>query len=235
MKTAVVLAGGLGTRLRPLTHKMPKALIPIRDTTLTDHVLGLLKAHGIETVYLAIGYLAEQIQEHFGDGNALGLKIKYVVEDEPLGTGGWMHLVDPADFTQDFIVLNGDNLFDLDFDAMLELHQKENALVTIGLSTVEDVEFYGVAELDGNKILRFVEKPKREEAPSKLINGGYYLFSPDVFAHIPKDKKFMFETDLFPKLAEMGKLCGYPSDGQWFDTGTPERWKKAEHEWKVTS
>lgn len=235
MKTAVILAGGLGTRLRPVTLEIPKPLIPIRGRTLTEHVLDVLKEQGVRHVFLAVGYMADRIKEHFGDGARFGVKIEYIVEEEPLGTGGWMHVLrrEGKVPTEEFIVVNGDNLFDIDFSAMLDLHRRERAVATIALSRVVDVEHYGVAELAGSRILRFVEKPPRDEAPSDRINGGYYLFSPAVFDHLPEKRRFMFETDLFPKLAAEGLLVGYPSDAPWFDTGTFDRWQKVIDEWRT--
>jgi mannose-1-phosphate guanylyltransferase len=233
MKTAVILAGGLGTRLYPVTYEIPKPLIPVQGRTLTEHVLDVLKEHGVKEVILALGYRADQIQKYFGTGRKFGLKIKYVIEKEPLGTGGWMHLIKKKDIPkEDFIVLNGDNLFDIDFEKMLEVHKRTGALATDALTAVEDVEHYGVVEMDGDYILRFVEKPKREEAPSNRINSGWYIFSPEIFKQMPSEKKFMLERELFPKLAAQRKLAGFKSDAQWFDTGTFERWDRVIKEWR---
>ncbi len=145
-----------------------------------------------------------------------------------------MHLLKAQGFIpkEEFLVINGDNLFDLDFSAMRRVHKETDAAITIGLTRVVDVEHYGVVELDGRRIVRFVEKPRREEAPSNLINGGYYLFSPSIFTFLPVEKKFMLEKDLFPVVARAGKLAGYSSDAQWFDTGTFERWERVEQEWR---
>lgn len=231
MKTAVILAGGLGTRLRPVTYEMPKPMIPVQGRTLTEHVLDIFKEHGIKRVIMAIGYKADMIKEYFGDGSKFGLKIEYIVEKEPLGTGGWMHLVKDKP-KEDFIVVNGDNLFDIDFSQMQKQHEQTRAVATIALHTVDDVSAYGVAELEGKRIRRFVEKPAKDEAPSNKINSGYYIFSPKVFDYIPKAKKFMFEMDLFPKLAQAEMLYGYSQKAQWFDTGTFERWERVIKEWR---
>lgn len=231
MKTAVILAGGLGTRLYPLTMEVPKPLIPVQGKTLTEHVIQIFKEHGIEHVILSVGYKADMIKKHFGDGSEYGIKITYIVEKERLGTGGWMHLVEEPP-EEDFIVVNGDNLFDLDFRKMLQQHKEDGNIVTIALHEVEDTSAYGVADLDGRKIKRFVEKPKPEEAPSKKINSGYYIFSPEAFKYIPEKKAFMFETDFFPILAEQGKLGGFSYSAQWFDTGTFDRWERVIKEWR---
>jgi NDP-sugar pyrophosphorylase family protein len=233
MKTAVILAGGLGTRLYPVTYEIPKPLIPVQGRTLTEHVIDILREHGITDVILAVGYKAQQIKEYFGDGDGFGVRITYIEEREPLGTGGWMHLLSQERVPrEEFIVLNGDNLFDLDLHAMLARHKSEGALVTIGLTAVDDVEHYGVVEMQDHRILRFVEKPSRDEAPSHLISSGYYIFSPEVFSIIPPQRSFMFERDLFPRIASFGRLCGFVSDAQWFDTGTFERWEKVIKEWR---
>jgi len=234
MKTAVILAGGLGTRLRPVTYEIPKPLIPVQGRTLTEHVLDVLKEHGITKVLLAIGYMAEEIKAYFGDGSRFGVEMQYLVEDEPLGTGGWMHLVQERGMVPDeeFIVVNGDNLFDLDFHAMLARHKEEGAAATLSLYETDDVESRGVVAMDGNKITAFVEKPKKEEAPSNLVSAGYYIFSPEAFSFMPKERRFMLEHHLFPAIAKAGKLAGFVSDAQWFDTGTFDRWDRVIKEWR---
>jgi NDP-sugar pyrophosphorylase family protein len=234
MKTAVILAGGLGTRLRPVTYEIPKPLIPVQGRTLTEHVLDIFKENGIKTVYLSIGYMSDKIIAYFGDGKKFGLKIKYLVEKKALGTGGWMNLVkkEDPDFSEDFIVVNGDNLFDVDFNEMFRKHKDNDAAITIALTTVDDPSQYGVAKLEGEKIVEFVEKPKKEEAPSNYINGGYYIFSPAVFRLMPNKEEFMLEKDLFPKVAKKGELYAFKSDSQWFDTGTFERWERVIKEWR---
>jgi NDP-sugar pyrophosphorylase family protein len=202
----------------------------VQGRTLTEQVLDILKEHGVRNVILSLGYKAEQVQKHFGDGARFGVRITYIVETEPLGTGGWMHLIEMP--KEDFIVVNGDNLFDVDFHAMLALHKKTQALATVALTAVEDVEHYGAVEMRGDSILRFVEKPPRDKAPSNRVNSGYYIFSPEIFKELPAERKFMLERDLFPKLALQGKLAGFKSDAQWFDTGTFDRWEKVIKEWR---
>ncbi len=236
IKTAIVLAGGLGTRLRPFTLRRPKALIPIRGISLTEHVIEKLKEAGVKTVYLSVGYLAEKIIDYF-DHKDVNVYIKYLIEKKPLGTGGCLHLISEEqrkmDFFHDFIVVNGDNLFDLDWDKMHQLHKKKNALITIALTKMDDVTAYGVPKLNGNKILKFVEKPPKEDAPSNYISGGYYIFSRKVLDILPSQEKFMLEHHLFPKIANMKRLYGYKDDGQWFDTGTFEKWENAINNWRV--
>ncbi len=228
---AVILAGGLGTRLRPLTLEIPKPLIPVQGRTLTEHVMDLLKEAGVTEVYLAIGYLKEQIKDYFGNGKKFGLKIMYIEEDVPLGTAGWMKRI--PKIKGDFFVINGDNLFDISLSELMEFHKKNKGLVTIALTEVDDVTHYGIVELKDNKILRFVEKPLPKDAPSNLANSGYYILNEKVFDMLPKIRtKFMFEKDIFPKIAKKRQLFGFPSKASWFDTGTFERWDDVIKHWR---
>lgn len=232
IKTALILAGGKGTRLRPLTYEMPKPLIPVRGRTLTEHTIDKLKEAGVENIIISVGYLGQQVIDYFQNKD-LGVKIHFVTEDVPLGTGGCLKLINnPELFQDDFIVVNGDNLFDLNWEDMILLHKETKALATIALSSVEDPSAYGVADLKGNNIVNFVEKPKKEEAPSNLISSGYYIFSPKIFEILPSTDSFMLEHDVFPKVAELDQLMGYSDDGQWFDTGTFDRWEDVIMNWK---
>ena len=235
MKTALVLAGGLGTRLRPLTYEIPKPLIPVQGISLTEQCINKLKEAGVSKVYLSIGYMADRIIDYFKNKN-VGVEIEFLVEKEPLGTGGCFHLLSKSqirnDFSEDFIVVNGDNLFDLNWKKMFMLHKRNTALITIALTEVEDVTSKGAVKLLGDRIVRFVEKTTNEEAPSKYVSSGYYIFSPKVFLQLPHEKKFMLERELFPTLALKRKLFGYYDSAAWFDTGTFERWEEVVTKWK---
>jgi len=227
---AVVLAGGLGTRLRPLTDKIPKAMIPVQGRPLTEHILDILSHHGVTDVILSLRYLAGSIQSHFGD-NWQGMNISYAIEKEPLGTAGPFHLIPPQD--KPFLVLNGDNLSTLDLKAFMKFHeQKEDAIASIALVEVEDTSQFGVADLNGDLIERFIEKPKPKEAPSNWINAGYYVFSPKINSFLPDKGHSMLERDVFPRLAAEGLLYGFKGEGQWFPTDTPERYDRVKREWK---
>ncbi|HID56175.1 TPA: nucleotidyltransferase family protein [Candidatus Poribacteria bacterium] len=228
IRKAVIIAGGMGTRLRPVTYEIPKPLIPIRGRTLTEHVLDILKDAGVVEVFLSVGYMHERIRGYFGDGARFGVRMRYIIEDKPLGTGGWMKLIEP--FQEHFIALNGDNLFDLDFREMYRFHLSRGAVATIALTKVDDPRAYGVVTMEGDRITAFLEKSDRP--PTDLINSGYYIFSPSVFRYLPPSSAFMLERDLFPKLAEEGVLCGFIHDGTWFDTGTFERWEAAIRGWR---
>ncbi len=236
IKTAVVIAGGLGTRLRPVTLTTPKALIPIHERTLIEHVIMKVLEAGVERVYVSIGYMADKIKAYLSN-TMLDFDKVFIVEENPLGTGGWLNLLSDEqksrDFSEDFIVVNGDNLFDLNWSNLLKVHHENDSVITIGLTSVDNVEDYGVVDLDGNKIKKFVEKPSRSDAPSNFINSGYYVFSPKVFDFVKFSGKFMLESDLFPRVAKEGLLHGYVDDAQWFDTGTKENWREAEENWRV--
>ncbi|ODS37151.1 hypothetical protein BEH94_02650 [Candidatus Altiarchaeales archaeon WOR_SM1_SCG] len=232
LKKAFILAGGKGTRMRPLTYEIPKPLIPLHGRPIIEHQIEHLKKFGIEEVILGLGYGAEKIIAHFADGRSAGVKIKYVVEKEELGTAGPMLLAkDYLDET--FVMLNGDVLSKVDLHEMYDSHITSGAAATIALKEVDDPTAFGVAKLRGNKILKFIEKPKLEDAPSKLINAGVYILSPDVFKYLPENKKqVMMETDVFPEIAKDSGLYGYVYDGPWFDLGTPERYTEAIEKWK---
>ncbi|MBS3113567.1 nucleotidyltransferase family protein, partial [Candidatus Woesearchaeota archaeon] len=225
---AVLLVGGRGSRLRPLTDKIPKSLLEVQGKTITEHLLDLLKKYGIRDAVLCVGYLKDKIKEYFGDGTKIGVNITYVEENEPLGTAGPLKLAKKY-LKDSFIVSNGDELKNINIPRMFRLHKRKNALATIALTTVDDPSHYGVARLDGSRIVEFVEKPVK--APSNLINAGFYILEPEVINMIP-DGFSMLEKDVFPKLAKMGRLRGFPFAGQWFDIGNIERYKIAEKKWE---
>ncbi len=231
---AILLAGGKGTRLQPLTNTIPKPLIPIDDKNLTEHVFDILKKHGVEEIILSLGYMADTIQDYFRDGARHGVKISYLKEDKLMGTAGPLMLLKKMgkEIEEDFFVMNADNLFSLDTRKWLDFHSAQNGVATIALHEVEDPTSYGVVALEGNRIVTFVEKPKIEEAPSRLINSGYYILSPKIFNFIPDSDYAMMEKDIFPKLADLGLLYGYKGEGQWFDTGTNERYERVKKEWR---
>jgi mannose-1-phosphate guanylyltransferase len=229
-KKAVLLVGGKGTRLKPLTDKIPKALLKVHGKAVTEHILDLMKKYGIRDIILCVGHLKEKIMEHFGDGSMFGVNITYVEENEPMGTAGPLKLAKKY-LNGSFIVSNGDEIKNINIPRMFRLHKRKDAIGTLALTTVEDPSHYGVAKLDGSRIMEFVEKPKKEEAPSNLINAGFYILEPEVIDMIPHGFS-MLEKDVFPKLAKMGRLRGFPFAGQWFDIGTIERYKLAEKMWK---
>lgn len=223
--TAVIVAGGLGTRLRPLTEKTPKPLLPIHGKPILEHTIKNLKKHGIKNIILSIGYKAEQIQKYFNRGENLGVRITYAIEKEPLGTGGAIKLAS-KDLNKPFILAWGDNLMDVNYSKMWKEYKKNKTPVIMVLTPREDVENFGVAKLDCNKIVAFVEKPRREEAPSNLINAGAFIISPECLSILPEGKSSI-EKDCFEKIAPKGMISAFVHEGQWHPTDTLEKYHQA--------
>lgn len=222
---AVILVGGEGTRLRPLTYSVPKPMIPLANRPFLEHVIEYLKGHGINDIVLSMCYRPDVIESHFGDGRDFGIKLTYVVEGSPLGTAGGVKNVEKhLDGT--FFVFNGDVLTDLDLTTMLKQHRERGARVTLGLAPVEDPTAYGLVETDEDlRVKAFVEKPTWDKVTTNLINAGTYIIEPEVLAHVPPDTFYMFERGLFPLLLQRGELLlGFPSDAYWIDVGTPEKY-----------
>ncbi|MFC1741053.1 NDP-sugar synthase [Nanoarchaeota archaeon] len=226
MTKAIILAGGLGTRLRPLTDTKPKPLLPIKGKPIIEHAIDNFRKHGITEIILSIGYRADNIKKYFGDGRAFGVQIEYCVEDEPLGTGGAIKEASKG-IDKTFIAINGDNLADFDWTSLLQQHKETGAKITLALYPVEDVTQFGIARLDGKKIVEFIEKPAMEEAPSNLNNAGGYVMESDVLDVLPEGKSSI-ERDCFEKLATEGVVCAFKHDGQWFPTDTIEKYKFAD-------
>jgi mannose-1-phosphate guanylyltransferase len=228
---AVILVGGEGTRLRPLTCNITKAMVPILNRPFLEHMLRYLREHGIGEIILAMGYLPTQIQSYFGDGAQLGVRMTYLVEESPLGTAGAVKNAE-AFLDEPFFVFNGDVLTEIDLTAMMGRHQEIRPKVSIALTPVEDPTIYGVVETDsGGRVERFIEKPARDEVTSNMINAGIYILEPEVLGHVPPSTPFMFEHHLFPQLLEMDEaILSYPSDAYWIDIGTPEKYLKAHHD-----
>lgn len=229
---AVLLVGGQGTRLRPLTCNRPKPLLPVANKPHLDHVLSLLQAHGVDEVIFAVQYLADIFEQYY-QGSFENMKITVVSEDAPMGTAGAVKNV-ASHLTpgETFMVFNGDILTDLDLTAMLQAHRDSGSVCTIALTPVEDPSLYGVVDIDANQqISRFTEKPSREEATSNLINAGTYVLEYEVLESIPANEFYMFERGLFPGLLANNKpLYGFPSDCYWLDIGAPAKYLQAQHD-----
>ncbi len=229
MTVALILCGGEGTRMRPITYEIPKPLLPVQGKTIIEHLMDLFKKYNITEILLSVGYLKEKIKNYFGDGARFGVKITYIEEFEPLGTAGPLRIA--KDFLKEtFFVSNGDELKNINLVDMLKQHERNKALATIALHEVDDPSLYGVAKLDKEKIVEFVEKPKKHDAPSNFINAGLYVFEPEIIDLIPEGKASL-ERDIFPKIAQIGKLFGFKFNGQWFDTGSMERYENAIKNW----
>lgn len=228
----VMLVGGLGTRLRPLTITTPKPMLPIVNTPLLEIELLHLRKFGVDDVILSTGYLPSVFDGYFGDGSNIGIKLTYVTEDEPLGTCGAVKNVEKHLGSDPIIVCNGDILTDLDIGALLDYHRQKGSVVTITLTPVEDPTAYGLVPLDPDgRIREFLEKPSRDQIVTNLINAGTYVIDPVVFEQVPPATNYSFERQLFPSLLEQGvPMYGYPADCYWLDLGTPAKYLAAHHD-----
>jgi len=222
---AVVLVGGEGTRLRPLTYDIPKPMIPVLNHPFLEHTIAYLKKYGIENIILTLSYLPEVVQNHFGDGRHLETKLTYAVENSPLGTAGAVKNVEQY-LDSTFIVLNGDIFTTLDVADMVAFHRQKGAKATIALTQVDNPCAFGVVETarDG-RVKRFIEKPGPDRVTTNWINAGIYILEPEVLQHVPVNRHYMFEKGLFPLLLELDEpVYGYPFSGYWLDMGTPDKY-----------
>ncbi len=219
---AVIIAGGFGTRLRPLSCTRPKHLFPIGGKPLLDWTLERLAEAGVGEVIFAVNYMSEAFVKRYGK-SAYGMKTRYSRESKPLGTGGCIKNAKKLiGHDEDFLLLNGDIVSSIDYIDLLECHAKNGGLATIALHQVEDPSRYGVVELKNrNSIKRFVEKPPRGKAPSNSINAGVYALSPRVTSYISSNRQVSIEREVFPLLAQDGELFGYEFKGLWLDIGEP--------------
>jgi len=223
--TALILAGGFGTRLRPLTDTTPKPLLPMKGKPIIQHIIENCARQGVKQVFISTGYKPEVVMRHFGDGSKLGLKLRYCIEPRPLGTGGAVKEA-AALLTKPFFLLWGDNLMDISLTALGQIHQQEQKAVTMTLTPRTDVENFGVAKLQDNHIIQFVEKPSRELAPSNLINAGAFVIEPRCLDLLPEGVSSI-EHDCFEKLATQKEIAAYIHQGQWFPTDTMEKYSLA--------
>jgi mannose-1-phosphate guanylyltransferase len=226
---AVILVGGYGTRLRPLTCHRPKQLLPLANSTLIEFMISQLKMNGIKEIVLAAGFGIKKIQEALGDGRDVGVNLHYSIEDKPLGTAGPIKLAESyLRGNGFFFVLNGDIVADIDYSLLLKYHRDHNASATIALHRVNDTSRFGVVDLRADGCIQaFVEKPKLGTAPSNLINAGCYILDESVLDLIPSGKKLSIEREIFPQLCKEGGVYGYEHKGLWIDTGTPASYLEA--------
>jgi NDP-sugar pyrophosphorylase family protein len=223
---AILLAGGKGTRLRPLTIHTPKPIVPIFDRPFLHYQLDLLKqVPEIDEVILSLNYQPRRIEEIFGDGSESGLAIKYVVEPAPLGTAGAVRYAGDS-LRESVVVFNGDVLTEVNLAEVIALHRERKAKATIVLTPVENPSAYGLVETDAAaNIRRFLEKPKADEITCDTINAGIYVLEPDTFDRIPKDTPWSIERSFFPSLIERQEtFVAYVYRGYWIDIGTPEKY-----------
>jgi mannose-1-phosphate guanylyltransferase len=225
---AIVLVGGEGTRLRPLTFGTPKPMVPIMNVPFLARTLERLYDAGIRDVILPAGYMPQAITEYFGDGSRLGMKITYVIEDEPLGTAGAIKNVEQH-INGPFFVLNGDVLTSLDLQAMIAYHKEKKGLGVLHLITVEDPSAFGcVVHDEKGRISQFVEKPPKGTEPTNDVNAGTYLLEPQVLALIPPARNVSIERETFPRILSEGHaLYAYTTNDYWIDLGRPEHYLNA--------
>src|SRR5918999_564644 len=226
---ALVLAGGEGTRLRPLTLTTPKPVMPLAGRPFLSFMLDWLSRHGAEDVILSCGFMSDAVRRVLGDIYD-GMRLRYVVEDEPLGTGGPVRLAyDNGLLDERLLVLNGDVLTDMDLGAELEQHQRTGARVTLALVAVEQTESYGVVPTDADgRVEAFLEKTAGD-VPTNRINAGAYVLEREVVDAIPAGRAVSFEREVFPGLVGDG-LYGYQAEGYWIDIGTPDRYLEATYD-----
>lgn len=222
---ALILAGGEGTRLRPLTLAMPKPVVPVVNIPFLTYQLALLRAHGICEVVLSLGYQPRKIEAVLGDGSGLGVKIHYVVEQSPLGTGGAYKNAE-ALLDGPTVVFNGDILCELDLTAVIEQHRLRRATATLVLKRVENPSAYGLVETGAEgRVTRFLEKPSADEITCNTINAGIYVLEPEVLTAIPAGENYSFERGVFPGLLRNQRpVFAWISDGYWIDIGTPHKY-----------
>jgi mannose-1-phosphate guanylyltransferase/phosphomannomutase len=227
---AVVMAGGEGTRLRPMTANQPKPLLPVANKPIMEHVLRLLKRHGFSETVVTVQFLASLVRNYFGDGEDVGMSLQYATEETPLGTAGSVKNAEDALRDEPFLVISGDALTDIDLSAMVRYHKKNGALVTVGLTRVPNPLEFGIIIVDEDgRIQRFLEKPTWGQVFSDTVNTGIYVMEPEALAQVPAGEPVDWSADVFPRLLKDGApLFGYVADGYWEDVGTHESYLKAQ-------
>lgn len=229
----MILAGGLSTRLYPLTKLVPKPLVPVAGVPNAAHLLRYLKSYGFDEIAINVHYLADAIVAALGDGARFGVKLHYSYEPELLGSAGAVKKIEEFFERQPFVVIGCDEVTDLRLDRLLEFHRDRGALATIGLVERDEVDQYGVVVLaDDGKVAGFQEKPAKGTELSKLVNTGVYAFSPEIFAHIPAQQFYDFGNQVFPALQTSGApFYGFDARGAyWADIGTPAEYRRASYD-----
>jgi mannose-1-phosphate guanylyltransferase len=227
---ALILAGGEGTRLRPLTSTIPKPVVPLVDRPFISYMLEWLRGHGVDDVILGCGFMAEGVRGVLGDGSDRGIRLRYLEEPTPLGTGGALKFAEDL-LDERFFMLNGDVLTDLDLTAQLEQHERTGARATLGLYPVDDPSAYGLVRCNPDGSVReFIEKPGLEELDTNLINAGAYILEREILEDMPPaGTNISIEREVFPRLVANG-LYGFAANGYWLDIGTPDRYLQATYD-----
>jgi mannose-1-phosphate guanylyltransferase/phosphomannomutase len=225
---AVIMAGGEGTRLRPLTSNQPKPMLPMANRPMMEHVVRLLRRHGMTDIVVTVAFMANAIRTYFGDGSELGVRMVYATEETPLGTAGSV-LNAREELDERFVVISGDVLTDIDLTAAVEFHDRRGALATLALSAVENPLEFGIVIVDEQgTVERFLEKPTWGQVFSDTINTGIYVLEPEIFDFIPPGRPVDFSSEVFPEVLASGRpICGYVAEGYWEDVGTTEAYLQA--------
>jgi len=228
----VILTGGQGIKMRPLTYEMPKALLSLHDKPILQHTIEFLAKNGFRDIIISVGYLGNKIKEYFKDGSRFGIKITYIEQKgSENGTAQPLLALRGIIGESPFIFWYGDVLAKVDLIDMLNFHRAGKSLVTMGVTSVEKSSDWGVVGLKGTKIIDFAERPKSSSSTSHIINTGIYIMEPEILNYIQADSKSL-EIDVFPVLAKEGNLAGYSLYGQWFDVGSLVNYEMAVKEWK---
>ncbi len=234
-RVALVLAGGKGTRMRPLTHRIPKPMAKVGGVPIIEHIIRNLAENGIREVFISVGYKAQVIMRHLGSGKRLGVMIEYVREKRPLGTGGGLKLglrsIMKRYGKTDVFVSNGDDLFDLPITRMYRQHLGSRAVATLALHKARSVYGSGVAVLRGKRIRRFLEKPQMGRKIGNLVNLGKYIVNTDILELFPKKNAFSFEREFMEDPPKGAIICGYVAKGRWYQINTVEALRKAQEGW----
>lgn len=227
---AIVLVGGEGTRLRPLTYDAPKQMLPIVDRPLVEHVVSWLGRHGVDRVVLSLGYRPDAFVEAYPDGILAGLNVVYATEPEPLDTAGAVRFAaGVAGVADRFLVVNGDVLTDFDLTSLVSFHHERGGEATIYLTPVADPSAFGVVPTDDRgRVVAFIEKPPSGSAPTNLVNAGAYVLETSVLGRIPSGLRVSIERDTFPRLVADGALFALADGAYWLDTGTPRQYLRAQ-------
>src|SRR5215831_3846097 len=224
------MAGGEGTRLRPMTASQPKPMLPVANRPIMEHVLQLLRRHGLTDTVVTVHFLASMVRNYFGDGEDFGMSLQYATEETPLGTAGSVKNAEDALRDEPFLVISGDALTDIDLSDLIAFHKDNNALVTVALARVPDPLEFGIVIVDDDgKIQRFLEKPTWGQVFSDTVNTGIYVMEPEVLGHVPAGQVVDWSGDVFPKMLENSeRLYGWVADGYWEDVGSFESYLKAQ-------